>query len=101
MCVYLTVRTEIVRAEIRFSRDGRGDCTHLLRDTDGEDTAAGLPGGQRARTGDCLPSRSGEVSLTICVSEVTTLRSRCNNTQSTVRSQTDVKHVCRSLIMLP
>lgn len=67
-------------AEMRFSfffppSDGSGDYTHLLRDTDGDDRAAGVPGGHRAHGSSAtwqrlpFPSCSEEVSPSICVRE--------------------------------
>lgn len=77
-CVYLTVGMEILQAEMKCSWDSSSDYTHLLCDTDGNDRAAGEPRGQCAlsssATWQCLPSCCKEVSLLICVNEVTTLQ---------------------------
>lgn len=66
--------------KLDFSCDSPGDYTHLLCDTDGDDRAAGVPRGQcthsSSATWQRLPSRSEEVSLSICVHEVTTLQGR-------------------------
>lgn len=72
-----------------------GECAHLLHDTDGDDRAAGVPRGHCARsspaTWQCLPSCFEEMSLLICVSEVTTLQGRATTrTNNTLHSTLDI-----------
>lgn len=77
-CVCLTVGMEILQAQMKCSCDSSCDYTHLLCDTDGDDRTAGVPRGQCALSSSAtwqrLPSCSKEVSLLICVNEVTTLQ---------------------------
>lgn len=77
-CVYLTAGLKWLQAETQCFCDSSGDYAHLLYDTDGDDRAAGVPRGQRALSSSAtwqrLASRSKEVSLLICVNEVTTLQ---------------------------
>lgn len=74
---------QILQAGVKCPYDSSSDYTHLLCDTDGDDRAAGVPRGQCAlslsATWQSLPSRSKEVSLLICINEVT-LRGRAATT---------------------
>lgn len=87
---------EILGAEMGFSCDGSSDYTHLLSDTDGDDRAAGVPRGHCAHrssaTWQRLPSCFEEVSLLICVNEVTTLQG-----QATRRTHVLSKDACKYL----
>lgn len=53
MRTYSSVGIEMLRAEMKRSRDSSGDYTHLLCDSDGDDRAAGVPRGQRALSSLC------------------------------------------------
>lgn len=91
---------EILGAEMKCFCDSSTDYTHLLCDTDGNDRAAGEPRGQcalsSAATWQHLQSCSKEVSLLICVSEVTT-----QHGQATTRAHDLYTAVYLSLSLCP
>lgn len=90
---------------MRFSCDSSGDYTHLLCDTDGDDRAAGVPRGHCAHSSSAtwqrLPSCSEEVSLSICVNEVTTPQGQATTRTHNLHSRTDIYYtllcVCKYL----
>lgn len=93
MCVFFKPWTWIYS---ECSCDSSGDYTHLLCDTDGDDRAAGVPRGQCAlsssATWQCLPSCSKEVSLLICVYEVTTLQGQATTGAHNLHSRADIHY---------
>lgn len=79
---------------MKRSCDSSGDHTHLLRDTDGDDRAPGVPRGQCALSSSAtwqrLPCRSKEVSLLICVNEVTTLQGQATTRTHDLHPSADI-----------
>lgn len=89
---------------MKRSCDSSGDYTHLLCDTVGDDRAAGVPRGQctlsSSATWQRLPFCSKEVSVLICVNEVTTLQGQATTRTHNLHPSADINYTFLGVCIL-